>query len=55
MRNPQDSVTWEENVCFKMNVSPQKIINYYTPDFHNKTQGSNNGNFLIGLENSQYL
>lgn len=50
MRNPHDSVTWEENVCFKMNVLPQKIINYHTPDFHNKTQGSKGGK-VIGLEN----
>lgn len=33
-----------------MNVLPQKIINYYTPDFHNKTQGSKGGK-VIGLEN----
>lgn len=38
--DPQKSVTWEENVCFKKNVLPGKIINYYIPDLHNKTQAS---------------
>lgn len=34
-----------------MNVLPQKIINYYTPDLHNKTQGSK-GEKVIELENA---
>lgn len=37
-----------------MNVLPQKIINYYTPDLHNKTQGSK-GEKVIELENLVFV
>lgn len=36
----QNSVAWEENASFKINVLPRKIINHYIPDSHNKTQAS---------------
>lgn len=37
-----------------MNVLPQKIINHYTPNLHNKTQGSTGGK-VTDLENLVFV
>lgn len=51
--DPQKGVTWEENLCFKINVLPGKIINYYILHLHNKTQASKDEK-VIGFETTVF-